>query len=135
MLYVLYTDALVFNNKFDKHTRDELNKVLHAVQTTKLRKSADFSFIILKARSHLALVLQQMGSDEQEQKEWACLCFLFNTVLYVYGICCPPGMSNIAQSSSVKIPSWSQNAPYCNFCSDGTSPFIPCSNSLAGYLG
>ncbi|CAL1697555.1 unnamed protein product [Somion occarium] len=77
MLYVLYTDALVFSNQFDKHTRDELNKVLHAVQTTKLRKSADFSFIILKARSHLALVLQQMGSDEQEQKEHVEYCAKF----------------------------------------------------------
>lgn len=74
----MYCDALVFSNRFNAETRNELDKTWRAARSGPLGKKANMVFVVVKLRCHLALVLQQMGIDEAEQNE-----YVFPPVIYL----------------------------------------------------
>ncbi|TCD67331.1 hypothetical protein EIP91_000252 [Steccherinum ochraceum] len=68
-LYSLYSSALTFTNKFDKETKEMLEKVLKAATYSSLSSSSDMMPVILKAHLNLSLVLQQLNVEPEKQKE------------------------------------------------------------------
>ncbi|KAI0069697.1 hypothetical protein K474DRAFT_1670734 [Panus rudis PR-1116 ss-1] len=74
MLYVAYSDALVFTNQFTEDTKKMLERILVAVRKSTLSRKVDFTYVIFKTKLHLALVLQQMKVEDEKQREYTEFC-------------------------------------------------------------
>ena len=68
-LYARYGDVLVIAKRFTQHTRNVLEHVLESVEDP-LPANAEYKARVMAlARTHLALVLQELKTDKALQKE------------------------------------------------------------------
>lgn len=65
----MYCDALVFSNRLNEETRDELEATLCGIQASPLVKTPQMVFTITKLKCHLSLVLRHLKIAESDQKE------------------------------------------------------------------
>ncbi len=71
--FEFFASALAYSRTFTLETKTMLEKVVRAGESN-LRSPFDLNKITFTARCHLALLLKEMGLDEQKQKE--CGSFL-----------------------------------------------------------
>lgn len=71
-LYSRYGDVLILAKRFTEHTRTVLENVLDAVRHPQNASRTDINIAryTALAHTHLALVLQQLGTDKAAQKEF-----------------------------------------------------------------
>ncbi|KAI0071653.1 hypothetical protein K474DRAFT_1679242 [Panus rudis PR-1116 ss-1] len=74
LVYAAYSDALMFTNQFTHETKTMLERVLVATRKLSLTTRIDFTYVIFKAKAHLALLLQQMGVEVENQREYKEFC-------------------------------------------------------------
>ncbi|TCD69322.1 hypothetical protein EIP91_008078 [Steccherinum ochraceum] len=67
-VYMQYADALVFSNRFDAETKKVLDELLAATDR-KANTSLVHRKCVPMVHTHLALVLQQMGVEPEQQKK------------------------------------------------------------------